>query len=83
MNDFRLETLFDAGCGLLLVFMTLFVFVGLPFGLYQSAVTQQKVINERCGYDYTVRDYFLSGDSIAAICGIEQQQVHLSRQSND
>jgi hypothetical protein len=83
MYHSRFEMLLDAGCELLLFFVTLLFVVGLPLGLYQSAVTQQKVINERCGYDYTVRDYFLSGESIATVCGIEQQQVHVSPQSND
>jgi hypothetical protein len=82
MYDSRF-TVLDFAFFSLMGFMGFLVFIGLPLSLYQSAVTQQKVINERCGYDYTVRDYFLIGESIAAMCGIEQQQIHVSPQSND
>ena len=74
---YRFEQFLKACACLLVGSLFLLVLVGIPAGLYQSSVSQQKIINERCGYDYTVRDYFLNGDSIAAMCGIEQQQIHL------
>ena len=83
MYESRFSKFLDFIFFLLMGSIVLLVCVGLPASLYFAAVSQQKIINERCDYDYTVRDYFLNGESIATVCGIEQQQIRLLQESDD
>ena len=79
MYGSRIDDLIGASCALFMVALALALVAGLPYALYMSAESQRDIINQRCGYDYTTRDYFLNGESIAAMCGIEQQQIRLKQ----
>jgi len=76
---YRLERILEACALLLMCSVSACILIGLPVGIYFASVSQQRIINDRCGYDYTALDYFLNGDSISAMCGIEQQQIHLKQ----